>query len=169
MPHCPVDVKVENLRIWQLPPKPQSYCNYKLRYFGESRGHLHVVYIRSLSAIRFNVHEKDRITLKWSVKYRVHISRLISAFPEIVRKPSDDERNLTEHPDKMYAFIILCVLKGEKEEDSALVLAIPGKVISYNFKNKTTTMICELPSQVVDVSCLNYITAFHFIGTLYPV
>lgn len=140
-----------------------GYHNTPLRYLGECRGHLHVIYVRTPSSKLFRVLERDRETLKWCVKYRIHLNRLLPTFPEIVLQTGHwAQYNFGVE----YAFSILYVYKGEKEEDSAMVLTIPGKVISYNFFHKTVKVLRELPSQEIDTSRHQYVTGFHFVETL---
>lgn len=153
------DMEEENLRILNMPPKPQDSDDGFFRYFGEFNGHLHLVYVRSRGAKRFNVLEMDRDSWTWFVKYRVHISRLVTPFPEVVVKAKEGTH---------YAFSILCVKRGETEEDSALVITIPGKVVSYHFLRKTVEVLAELPSKDVDISHFHHLSAFPFVPTLYP-
>ncbi|XP_059317551.1 F-box protein At5g07610-like isoform X2 [Lycium ferocissimum] len=143
-----------------MPPKPQGYCSQKIRYFGEWGGHLHLILVQSLYPKKFNVLELDKDTWKWSVKYRVHLARLISAFPEMVRQTSSGTR---------YAFSILSVIRGENIEDSVLLLTIPGKVVAYNLVRKTTKVVRELPGEVVDTLRFNHISAYQYTESLFPV
>lgn len=52
---------------------------------------MYVVYVGDETANRFNVLELDQVTLKWFIKYRVHISRLTSMFPHVVVKGRNDK------------------------------------------------------------------------------
>ncbi|KAK4359650.1 hypothetical protein RND71_021879 [Anisodus tanguticus] len=83
--------------------------------------HLHLIQVQSLYAKKFDVLELDKNTWKWSVKYRVHLARLISTFPDMVQQASSG---------RQYAFSILSVIRGENEKDSVLLLTIPGKVVA---------------------------------------
>uniref|UniRef100_A0A1S4BBV1 F-box protein At5g07610-like n=1 Tax=Nicotiana tabacum TaxID=4097 RepID=A0A1S4BBV1_TOBAC len=103
------DANSEEVVRKDMPPRPQGQCREKIRYFGEWGGHLHLIQVQSLYAKKFNVLELDKNTWKWSVKYRVHLARLISAFPAIVNQTSYGTQ---------YAFSILSVIREEKEEDS---------------------------------------------------
>lgn len=98
------------------------------------------------------------------MKSIVDINRLSSAFPEIVQEAGPLAK---EYGEVEYAFSVLSVFKGEREEDSALVLTIPGKVISYNFHHKK--VLRELPSKEVHASNNYYNNGFHYIETLYLV
>lgn len=97
-----------------MPPFPRTNYNHKLRYFGKCNGHLHLICVRTPCAKLFRVLEKDRETLKWCVKYRVNINRLLLAFPEIVQEVGPLAK---EYGEVEYAFSVLSVFKGEKEED----------------------------------------------------
>ncbi|KAK1387348.1 F-box domain-containing protein [Heracleum sosnowskyi] len=134
------DVEAEKLTIISLPYYGSSSV---IRYFGEFSGHLHLVYVRDQSAKRFRVLELDHVRKEWVPKYHVQINRLISQFPEVVEKVTDNKCE--------YQFSILSVVRGEKEENSALVMAIPGKVVSYNFKSKKFEVLSELPLQIIEL------------------
>ncbi|CAL5375341.1 unnamed protein product [Camellia sinensis] len=67
---------------------------------------------------------------KWFVKYHVDLQVAVPDFPEMYRA----------HPHRPcmgYTFSVLCLLGGDVEGDSCLVLYVPGKVISYNFKDES--------------------------------
>ena len=61
----------------------------------------------------------------WFVKYRGDLDFVTLIFPKMVFI-----QNV-----KYYMYHPLCLVEGEKQEEN-LVLAIPGKVISYNLKDK---------------------------------
>ncbi|XP_059315593.1 F-box protein At5g07610-like [Lycium ferocissimum] len=153
------DVNSEKVAMISMPPRPQGYCSQKIRYFGEWGGHLHLIQVQSLYAKKFNVLELDKDTWKWSVKYRVHLARLISSFPDMVQQTSFGIQ---------YAFSILSVIRGEKEEDSVLLLTIPGKVVAYNLVRKTAKVVRELPGEVGDTLCFNHVSAYQYTESLFP-
>lgn len=66
-----------------MPRRPQTAGNSYLLYFGGFNRHLNLLYVGNESVKIFNVLELDDVTQKWLIKYRVHINRLISLFPEI--------------------------------------------------------------------------------------
>ncbi|XP_059317549.1 F-box protein At5g07610-like [Lycium ferocissimum] len=154
------DVNSEKVAMIRMPPRPQGYCSEKIRYFGEWGGHLYLIQVQSLYAKKFNVLELDKDTWKWSVKYRVHLARLISAFPEMVQQTSSGTR---------YAFSILSVIRGENEEDSVLLLTIPGKVVAYNLVRKTAKVVRELPGEVANTLHFNHVSAYQYTESLFPV
>lgn len=153
------DVNSEKVGIIAMPPLPRGPCNQKIRYYGESGVHLHLIQVQSLYAKKFNVLELDKDTLKWSVKYRVHLARLISAFPEMVQQTSSGIQ---------YAFSILSVIRGEMEEDSVLLLSIPGKVVAYNLVLKTAKVLRELPGEVRDTLSFDHISAYQYAESFAP-
>ncbi|KAF3624085.1 hypothetical protein FXO38_30435 [Capsicum annuum] len=133
----------------ELPHAPRGTCNPKMRYFGESGGHLHLIRVQILYANKFIVLELD--TLMWSMKYLVHLARLISAFPEMAQQtPSGTQ----------YAYSILSLMRGEMEEDSVLLLTIPGKVVGHNLVLKTVKAIRELPGEVHDTLRFDHLSAY---------
>lgn len=154
------DAKSEEVVTKSMPPRPQGDFDEKIRYFGEWGGHLHLVQVQSRYAKKFNVLELDKDTWKWSVKYRVHIARLISTFPEMVKQVPYGIQ---------YVFSILSVIRGEKEENSVLLLTIPGKVVAYNLVLKTTKVIRELPDEVSDHLRFNHVCAYKYTESLFPV
>lgn len=158
------DLNEEKLEFINFPRKLRRNRKLKLRYFGESRGYWHLIYIRSLSSDQFKILEMDRDAFTWSVKYQVYISHLLSAFPEIDCKAEFSD---AECRGKGHAFSILSFIRGEREEDSELVLLVPGKVISYKLKHKTVKVLRELPSHhVVDTSSIGFVNAHQFVDTI---
>ncbi|KAF7114237.1 hypothetical protein RHSIM_RhsimUnG0091800 [Rhododendron simsii] len=85
---------------------------------------------RWLTSVEFEILAMDKDQCRWNVKFRVNLRPLISAFPQT------ESRN-----DKA---TVMGVVEGEKEDDLALVLAIPGKVISYNLQKKTWNVLRDL-------------------------
>ncbi|KAL7221862.1 hypothetical protein ACSBR1_023749 [Camellia fascicularis] len=65
---------------------------------------------------------------------------------------------------------VLCVVKGANEKDFTLVLAIRGKVISYNVKSKTLKELHDLSTDDLDdwgSSWCN--TTYQYIESVSPV
>ncbi|KAF5956716.1 hypothetical protein HYC85_003941 [Camellia sinensis] len=119
--HIRFDVDGENLTGTPMPPYPKILSEDKILYFGECHGHLFLIQNRQSFPVGFRILEMNRDYCCWNVMYRVNLRPIIDVFPS-----------------KIYPkFNVLCVVKGANEEDIALVLAIPGKVISYNLKSKT--------------------------------
>ncbi|GMN41045.1 hypothetical protein TIFTF001_010273 [Ficus carica] len=134
------NVEEERFSLLPMPPPPEDFWNHdhKHRYFGESRGHLHLIDTICDQTSRFDVLEMEMDYSGWFVKFRVDLSDIPMAFPEIVRREFDDK--IKRH---MYMFSLLCIVRSEFDEDSYLLLQIPGKVIRYNFKNRTFFELCD--------------------------
>ncbi|KAM7508379.1 hypothetical protein LguiA_018832 [Lonicera macranthoides] len=172
------NVRTSNLTLVELPKKPSSRS--KVRYFGECSGRMYLIYVHSMNAKEFEVLEKDRDTSQWYPRYKVHLNRIVSAFPEIVRETGLEIEHLIRNrrgaiQRKEYVFQIMSVVdRGEKEEDLELVLIVPGKVISYNLKRKTSKVLSEfpwnwkeLPNQDVFNWCnFDFISVFPYIESL---
>lgn len=126
------DVEARNLTPVTMPPRGRTIDKSSQgRYFGECNGHLHLVLVDSRLSKILNVFEMDRFSFKWFIKYKVDIGPLISQFPDIYYKGRFLGVTYDGH-----AFSILCVVRGENEEDEGLVMLIPGKVIFYRFVSK---------------------------------
>ncbi|KAF3624086.1 hypothetical protein FXO38_30436 [Capsicum annuum] len=152
-------VSSEEVGRIELPMAPRGPCNQKLRYFGESGGHLHLIRVKNLYAKKFIVLELDKDTLTWSMKYRVHLAKLISTFPEMAQQtPSGTQ----------YAYSILSLIRGEMEEDSVLLLTIPGKVVTYNLVLKTVNVIRELPGEVHDTLRFDHLSSYQYTASFAP-
>ncbi|KAL7224513.1 hypothetical protein ACSBR1_025885 [Camellia fascicularis] len=83
--------------------------------------------IYQISALGFRILQMDRDYSSWIVNYRVNLSPILSLFVDVVNT------TIT----RFYKFYVLCVVKGANEKDFTLVLAIPGKAISYDLNSKT--------------------------------
>ena len=128
------NVDEERISPLPLPPIPEDReFDRSFKYFGESRGHLHLIdHIYDLQAPQFGVYELELDYSRWTVKFRVDLSQVPSAFPQIIRSRTSHHRNLHD-----YVFSVLCVVRDEIDENSYLVLQVPGKVLRYNLKTKT--------------------------------
>lgn len=105
-----------------------------------------LIYIKKALQGEFEVVVTDRDTLEWSVRYRFDMNRIRGEDSQTEQA----SRSCIEaiQAKEYYAFNIMCVVeRGEKEEDLKLVLLVPGKVISYNFKDKTLKVLYEFPSK----------------------
>ncbi|GAB4855313.1 hypothetical protein Ancab_023932 [Ancistrocladus abbreviatus] len=134
------DVQNECLKPLPLPPPSEGAYIGRFRYFGESRGHLHLVEIRTNCVSEFDILELDGDYMCWSVKYRVNLDVLGSEFPEMFQDCGDRFGRRF----RFYAFSILGVIHGEEEGDSVLVVSIPGKILSYNFRTGITRSLCDV-------------------------
>ncbi|KAK9051332.1 hypothetical protein SSX86_027959 [Deinandra increscens subsp. villosa] len=108
-------IDVEKLQSLALPGLKKSF-----EYIGESRGHLHLIVrnYRRPHSLHVNVYEMLSDHSGWFLKYELELDELVRAFPGMIN-PFD------------YTFQVIDVVRGEKDEDTFLVLAVPsGKLIS---------------------------------------
>ncbi|KAG5563859.1 hypothetical protein RHGRI_000154 [Rhododendron griersonianum] len=147
------DVDAMEMIAIPSPTKPKILSSRKILYFGECGGRLVLAQFCSGFPMAFGLLELDKDYSGWSVKCRVDLTRLRSEFPEM--------HNLGY---KFFGFRVLYVLKGEKEKDFVVVLAIPGRVISYKLRGKAWDVLPGLcPSASYDGG------AYPFVETLFPV
>lgn len=136
-----------------------------VRYFGESNGHLHIVNLHHSRRTEFDVSEIERDYSGWYVKYRVDINRVLRAFPEMIR------RYLDPLDMDYYGFSILCVVREEADEESSLVLHIPGKALRFNVKDGSFSQICDFATdrigmQVESPLDFGWFDSYHYVETL---
>lgn len=148
---------VESEKMIEMPNLPEIHSVRKIKYFGECGGRLILIQSLTLSNeydVALNIFEMDKDFCFWMVKFQVDLGPLLSGFPEM------------ESTTCYYS--ILCVVKGEKEKDFGLVLAIPGKVISYNLNCKTWNVLRDM-ALGESISCsYPYATSYPFIESLSP-
>ncbi|EXC20953.1 hypothetical protein L484_003422 [Morus notabilis] len=110
-------------------PIPPIDDDYKYRYFGESRGHLHLAHYRINSGTpRFDVYEMEMDCSGWFVKFRVNFSTIHHAFPMTLQEEG-------------YYLSALCIVRGVSDKESYVVMEIRGAIIRYNFN--TLEKICD--------------------------
>lgn len=138
---------VENLK---LPNAIDGAYIERFRYFGESCGHLHLIEIRTNCVPEFDVLElSGREKMEWFVKYRVNLDVVGCGFEA---EMFQDHSDRFHRRFRFYAFSILAVIRGKEDDDdggggggdSTLVVSVPGKVISYNFKSKVSRLIANV-------------------------
>ncbi|CAK7357245.1 unnamed protein product [Dovyalis caffra] len=136
------DVDGEQLKETPMPPAPQIDDGLEQRqvwYFGESQGRLHLVELPPQATTQLDVHEMRADCSGWFVKCRIDLDAIAGAFPEMIMSSSPNFWEVTS-----YAFEILVFVRGEREENSfSVLLHIPGKVIRYDFKDKSSTTLCD--------------------------
>ncbi|THF94268.1 hypothetical protein TEA_011494 [Camellia sinensis var. sinensis] len=143
------NVDKERLETMPMPPIPDGWEERRLRYFRESRDHLHLIEIYGPHTTQFNVYKMERDYCGWFVKYRVDIDAIPNAFPEMIHSSLD--------PSDLYyyQFVILDLIREENDEESFLVLYIPGKVIRYNFRDKSFRELFDVP-RCPDNECFSF-------------
>ncbi|GMP23910.1 hypothetical protein CsSME_00001350 [Camellia sinensis var. sinensis] len=120
-----------------MPPIPHGdWKGRQFRYYGESNEHLHLVIIYG-PRIQFDVYEMERDYFGWFVKYCVDLGSVGAAFSQMMQRLSWDPM--------YYSFAILSLVREEKDdEDSFMVLHVPGKILRYNLGDKSFEKICDV-------------------------
>ncbi|XVF11243.1 hypothetical protein REPUB_Repub08aG0009700 [Reevesia pubescens] len=129
----------EKLRQLPTPPFPGDWEDLiRYRYFGESRGHLHLIEIYGPQTTKFNVYEIESDYSGWFVKYHIDLDPLTVAFPGKIRTYL--------HPSDLnyYVFSVLCIVREANDEESYMVLHISDKAIQYNLKDGSFKKMCDL-------------------------
>ncbi|GKV33877.1 hypothetical protein SLEP1_g42323 [Rubroshorea leprosula] len=129
------------------------------RFFGASQNHLQLILgDSSYHSRELDVYEMERDYSRWFIKYRIDLNNVISAFPEMIGSSFDPL-------DMDYcAFQILAVIHTENEEGSFAVLHIPGKAISYVFKDQAFRILHDFAPGCTDIiGCLTYRVAYEYI------
>ncbi|KAK6117839.1 hypothetical protein DH2020_048421 [Rehmannia glutinosa] len=132
---------IDNQMLGVMPIPPIGWDCINNYYFGESFDHLHYIKIVG-PELHFDVYEMRRDYSEWFIKYNVDLSPVVSAYPEIIRN------YIRPTSSCYYACSIFSLVRGEKEEDSFLVLQIPGIAIRYNLVYRTFETICEFAGVV---------------------
>ena len=146
------------------PPGPGGWGKRRIRHFGESGGHLHIIEIYGPRTTQFVVYEMERDYSNWGVRFSVDLDKVIAAFPEIT------QNYLDAHDLYYYAYNVLCLIRGGggNEEDFSLLLQIRGKIICYNIKDGSFKNVYDVAHG--NPPALSHVKASSLIGCLevYP-
>ncbi|TXG70550.1 hypothetical protein EZV62_005485 [Acer yangbiense] len=166
---------IDEVQLHEMPMPTTLIPEHRirLRYFGESRRHLHLVDMYGPSSTKFIVYEMERDYSGWFVKYRVDVDGITIAFPKTIR--SHHVHELFHNEEFNHEFSVLEIIREANEEESYMVLLTPGgKVIQYSFYDNTFKKIfdlspcpkyrnCENLRDTMKFSCFE---AYQYIGTL---
>ncbi|XP_058202946.1 F-box protein At5g07610-like [Rhododendron vialii] len=149
------DVHTEKMLTLPLPEGTIILPEHTFKYIGVCGGSLILIQNLLIPAKKLVILELDIKSCQWVtwvLKYRVDLRTIVSAFPEI----EDD-----------FKYSVLCFLEGEEKEDYSLVLAIPGRVISYNLNRRTFYVLGDLvPGELIYHGETGF--AYPFVETLSP-
>ncbi|XP_050375369.1 F-box protein At5g07610-like [Argentina anserina] len=152
------DIDQERLGAMPELPSNEKWSGRRLRYFGESGGHLHLIEIYGCSSHQFQVFEMERDYSSWVPKYSVDLAPVVDAFPEMVRNC------IVRNDSVFYTFSLLYL--QEDEDDSLLMLHIPGKFVAYSLRNRTFKELGSISTEsntAFQIGCLH---AYQFMETL---
>ncbi|CAL5366786.1 unnamed protein product [Camellia sinensis] len=133
----------ERVRTIPMPLIPHGdWKRRPFRYYGESNDHLHFVEIYG-PRTQFDVYEIERDYSGCFVKYHVDLGSVRVAFPQMMQRISRDTM--------YYLFAILSIVREKKDdEDSFMVLHIPGKILRYSLGDESFEKICDVGAEHCD-------------------
>lgn len=108
------------------------------KYFGESNGHLHLVYFDFSEVWGVVVLEMESDYSNWFVKYSFDLESVTTQFRGI----QSDQYGLLE---------VISLVRRENEEESFLVLYIFDEFISINFASGICQKLCDLQLSERDI------------------
>ncbi|KAJ0099781.1 hypothetical protein Patl1_20710 [Pistacia atlantica] len=120
-PSLHFNIDKEEVQEMSVPPIPDGQYWRSFYYLGVSRDHLHLIENYAPCAALFNVYEMENDYSGWFIKYRVDLRQAATTFPEMIRSHINPEH--IQH----YKISTICVVREENEEESYLVVHIPGK------------------------------------------
>ncbi|XAR54000.1 hypothetical protein NMG60_11028973 [Bertholletia excelsa] len=130
------NVEEERLGRMPMPPIPEGRSDYDMccRFMFESRDHFHVIDI--CDGTQFNVFEMKRDYSELFVKYRVDLRPVVDAFPTMRQflNPS------CPYPSPYGVFSLV---RQKNEDESCLLLNVPGKIVRYNLVDNTFEAILD--------------------------
>lgn len=136
------DVEKESLGTFPRPPIGVRSSSRRSLYFGESEDHLHVIQVGPYDT-SLSVYEMKSDYSEWFVKYRIDLDPISRAFPEMKEKDIFDV-----NCEYQYAVNVLSLVRRENfQEDSFLILDVPGKIIRYNLVDRSFKLIWDFGAE----------------------
>ncbi|KAI3502152.1 hypothetical protein L1887_30183 [Cichorium endivia] len=114
-------------------PDTTVYGTILDEYLAESREGMLLV-VRCCRFRRLNVYEIKKDYSEWSIKYHVDLEEVIRVYPNMLTR-------LGLH------FMVQSIVLGGREEDSFIVLELPGKLIQYKFVTNTISQLRDFTSE----------------------
>ncbi|XP_028759590.1 F-box protein At5g07610-like [Neltuma alba] len=137
-----------------------SYC------LAAACGHLNLIQTGGPRSAQIQVSQMERDYSEWSLKYQVDLAEHERALPGMIRV-RNGHHPLGSRSSPSYNFLVLSLIPDENEEHPSLLLHIPGKLISYHFKDETFVTICDLMLSPTHGSLqFGWRDAYQFIETL---
>ncbi|XP_076950229.1 F-box protein At5g07610-like [Bidens hawaiensis] len=135
--------KLDGEQLQTLPVPEELVSNIEISmYFGESRGHLHLIphYIQNIrkeDILHLNVYEMLRDHSGWFFKYRLQLDALLGDFPEMIFQHLDRNYFGNSIPLYLCGFKVVDVVRGKEEEETFLMLETALKMVRYNVHDKS--------------------------------
>lgn len=123
-----------------LPRPPQKVSSSRRSfYIGESAGYLHIAEVFACAASSVDVYQLNPDHSGWFLKFKVDLDKLSKDLPEMCH-------NVHTYVNE-YAFSVLSLVRRREDfdEDSVLVLEVPGKVIVYNLVDQSWKEVHSFP------------------------
>lgn len=128
-PFLRFDMDKECVEIMPATDLPTARKQRRIRYFGESDGHLHLIEISEREIRSFNILEMKRDYSEWFVRYRVDFERL--------------SRIHHENGSYRRKFYILYIFQLENEEEDIFGLVLSNAVSTYLYLVSDTSCYSE--------------------------
>ncbi|KAI3728709.1 hypothetical protein L6452_17350 [Arctium lappa] len=114
-------------------PDTTIYGTILDEFLTESRDGMLLV-VRCCRFRRLNVYEINKDYSEWSIKYHVDLEDVIRVYPKM-------QTRLGLH------FVVQSLVLGGTEEDSFIVLELPGKLIQYKFVSNTISQLRDFTTE----------------------
>ncbi|KAF7152842.1 hypothetical protein RHSIM_Rhsim01G0014100 [Rhododendron simsii] len=151
-----VGFDVYSEKMIKMPNAPKMLCDFYIRYFGGCGGRLILILDRNPDEVEFKILEMDKDYGSWTMECEFHLRDVMSALQPIA-------------PYSGKKFSILSVVEEEEEKGYSLILALPGKVVSYNLQLKTWNVLRDAAPGESICDLHPYATAHPYIESLSPV
>ena len=121
--------------LHHMPESPREE-QYSCEYIGHSGGRLHSVF--TMEGLHYyEVFEMEKDYSTWNLTCRVNLNVLAVEFPKMMMDIRFDD------PRFMYQCQVLSILKDQDGDIERIIMSIPGEVIVYDFKKKSSWKICK--------------------------
>ncbi|CAM8983851.1 unnamed protein product [Rhodiola kirilowii] len=148
------DLKTEQPKTIAAPPvhKADIFSTERFTYLGVCNNQLSMIEARNLNSQFLDFLQLKTYQSIWEIKHHISLDQIGTGYPEI--NTISQKRGFENGYDfscfrQFYLYSVLSLVEDE-EDDLAIVLAIPGKIISFNPKLNRKTMLCSLPDSDKD-------------------
>ena len=135
-PNRLVYLKLDSERLDYLDIDTPDTTEYGIldEFLAESRDGMLLV-VRCCRVRRLNIYEIKKDYSEWSIKYHIDLEEVIRVYPSMMTR-------LGLH------FMVQSLVIGGKEEDSFIVLELPGKLIQYKFVVNTISQLRDFTTEI---------------------
>ncbi|GJY92041.1 F-box protein-like protein isoform X1 [Tanacetum coccineum] len=110
----------------------------------KSRSSLLLICREDTNSRHLHIYEMRNGYCEWSVKYIVNLDDIMTPFPD----------------SWSMGLSVFCIVLGEKEEDSSMVINFSGKIVQYKIASKTLCILGDLGSLNNPVGCFQFIASY---------